>query len=679
MTKLGLIISFFILSHISWAQIENHQQKIDSLEKVYSQLTSPEEKVKNLQSQAQLYEFFDLDQYFEVYAHSAEIAQKHQYYELEANAYINMGGNYFQRGNLDSAGTLIARALTIAEREKNNKILAGASLIMGNIQVQMGQLDDAKKYYQQGYDICLENKDFVNLPSFYFGFSIIENRNKNYEKAIIYLKMAADSLKKYDDIETLGGIYNNIGKNFSQAGNMDSCIHYFKKSLNINLQLGVPQYLPASILNLAATFAENKQYDSAVHYFDWGLKTAKKYKMTNYVVLGSKELSLLNAEMGNYKAAFDNLWDSYEMKDSLNLVEIADKIQELKAKYETERLENEKELAAQKALAAENKQKAAERDSLKNKLKAARSEQDKNLLLVILAASVLVIGGIIFLLIQNKKNNRLLSDKNEQLGHAYDEIETKNTEIIDSINYAKRLQEAALPDLQLLNKHVNQHALIYLPKDIVAGDFYWLNEKEDHVYFAVADCTGHGVPGAMVSVVCMNALFRSTNEYRLSHTGQILDKTSELVEANFSSDQNDIKDGMDICLVKWDKNKHELEFSGANNPLWIIRKKEIIELKANKQPVGKYANKTGFENHSFKTEPNDLLVLFSDGYIDQFGGNMSHKKGGKKLKKARFKDLILHHYHGNTQQLKQDLLSAFDNWKGDFEQLDDVCIWLVQL
>ncbi len=675
----SLFLCFFLTLGLVGLTQQEYKDKIDSLQKAYPSIESAEEKVKNLQTQARYYEFFDLKKFFEVYNKSAVLAKEKKLYELEASAYINMGGNYFQQGNLDSAGTLVARALTIAERENNIKVLAGASLIMGNIQVQMGQLDDATKYYQQGYDICIENKDYKNLPSFFFGLSIIENRKGNYKGAIKLLRNAADSLTAMGDLESLGGIYNNIGKNYSQDGNLDSCIVYFRKSLTINLKLGSPQYLPASILNIAATFAENKQYDSAIAYFDWGMAKAREHQMMNYVMEGGKEMSYLYSILGDYEKAYNYLWKSYELKDSLNLTEIASKIQELKTQYETEKLENEKELAAQKALAAENKQKAAERDSLQSKLEKEKSEQKSNLLMVILAASLLVIGGIIFLLIQNKKNNALLSAKNDQLGLAYAEIETKNTEIIDSINYAKRLQDAALPDLKILDKHVEEHALIYLPKDIVAGDFYWLNETEEQVFFAVADCTGHGVPGAMVSVVCMNALFRSTNEFNLKTTGEILDRTSELVESNFTSDENDIKDGMDICLVKWDKQKQEIQYSGANNPLWIIRKKEIIELKATKQPVGKYANKKPFESENFQTEKGDLLVLFSDGYIDQFGGDAGEKAGGKKLKKSRFKDLILQNHRSNSSNLKRDLEEAFENWKGDFEQLDDVCVWLVQL
>ena len=680
MLKLQSLLLFILLSlALGGRAQQEYKDKIDSLKKVYPTLDSPEKKVRNLQNQARFYEFFDLKKFFEVYTKSAVLAKENKLYELEASAYINMGGNYFQQGNLDSAGTLVARALNIAEREKNIKVLAGASLIMGNIQVQLGQLEDAQKYYQQGYDICIENNDYKNLPSFYFGLSIIQNRKGDYKNAIRYLKIAADSLRKNRDLESLGGIYNNIGKNYSEDGNLDSCIHYFRKSLGINLKLGSPQYLPASILNIAATFAENEQYDSAIVYFDWGMAKAREHQMMNYVMEGGKEMSLLYSIMGDYKKAYNYLWDSYELKDSLNHTEIASKVQELKTQYETEKLENEKELAAQKAIAAQNKQKAAERDSLKSKLEKEKSEKDKNLLMVILAASLLVIGGIIYLLVQNKKNNKLLSTKNDQLGYAYAEIETKNTEIIDSINYAKRLQDAALPDLKLLDKHVEEHSLLYLPKDIVAGDFYWLNEHSNIVYFAVADCTGHGVPGAMVSVVCMNALFRSTNEFNLKSTGEILDKTSELVEANFTSDENDIKDGMDICLVKWDKLKQKIQFSGANNPLWIIRKKEIIELKATKQPIGKYANKKPFESENFQTEKGDLLVLFSDGYIDQFGGDAAEKSGGKKLKKSRFKDLILQNHRSNSRRLKTDLEEAFENWKGDFEQLDDVCVWLVQL
>jgi serine phosphatase RsbU (regulator of sigma subunit) len=215
--------------------------------------------------------------------------------------------------------------------------------------------------------------------------------------------------------------------------------------------------------------------------------------------------------------------------------------------------------------------------------------------------------------------------------------------------------------------------VIYKPKDILSGDFYWMEKVKNTVYFAAADCTGHGVPGAMVSVVCSTALNRAVKEFNLTEPGQILDKVRDLVLETFEKSERDVKDGMDISLVSIDQpsdsSLRTIKWSGANNPLWYLHDGHPREITADKQPVGKIDNPQPFTTHSINLQKGDLIYVFTDGYADQFGGLK-----GKKLKYKAFRDTILANIHLDLKSQKKNIEHAFDQWKGPLEQVDDVCV-----
>lgn len=272
-------------------------------------------------------------------------------------------------------------------------------------------------------------------------------------------------------------------------------------------------------------------------------------------------------------------------------------------------------------------------------------------------------------------------------------IEQSHREIKDSINYAKRIQSAILPPSKLVNKHLKNSFVIYRPKDVVAGDFYWLEclkdpkTSEELILVASCDCTGHGVPGAMVSVICNNALNRSVREYKLSNSGEILNKTRQIVIEEFEKSDDDVQDGMDISLAvisfNRESGKSKILWSGANNPLWILKKgeNEISEIKPDKQPIGKYDKLNSFTTHEVELEKDDLIYLFTDGFQDQFGGEKEDEqlKGGKKFKPARFKELLLSIRNETMENQKELINKAFDVWKGNLEQVDDVCVIGIRL
>ena len=251
-------------------------------------------------------------------------------------------------------------------------------------------------------------------------------------------------------------------------------------------------------------------------------------------------------------------------------------------------------------------------------------------------------------------------------------IETQHKDLTSSITYAKRIQAALFPTQSALKESFNESFILYLPKDIVAGDFYWLEKTKDTTLFAVADCTGHGVPGAMVSVICNNGLNRSVREYNITQPSKILDKTREIVIQEFAKSNEDIQDGMDIalCSIKGDK----LNYSGAHNPLIVIRNKEVIKVKADRQPIGAYEKSEDFTNHSLDIQKDDMIYIFTDGFVDQFGG--------EKGKKYRLKNLLTILTSISTKALNEQntiLTQEFNSWKGTEDQIDDVCVMGVRV
>ena len=312
--------------------------------------------------------------------------------------------------------------------------------------------------------------------------------------------------------------------------------------------------------------------------------------------------------------------------------------------------------------AFKNEQSQLELDNLKNINKLQEAEIEKqNTQKIAMAIGfflMLLLAFFIFRSYKQKKKSNLL-------------LEEKNKEITDSITYAKRIQNAILPSDTTVKEYLPNNFVLYLPKDIIAGDFYWLERKDDNILFAAADCTGHGVPGAMVSVVCNNALNRTVREYGLTNPAEILNKTREIVVQEFEKSDEDVKDGMDIslCCLDLSGSYAILQWAGANNPLWIIRKHELIEVKPNKQPIGKTDNPLSFTTHEIQLQKGDTIYVFTDGFADQFGGPK-----GKKFMYKPFKELLLSIQNKTMEEQKIVLEQHFENWRGSLEQVDDVCV-----
>jgi len=380
----------------------------------------------------------------------------------------------------------------------------------------------------------------------------------------------------------------------------------------------------------------------------------------------------------------------FNKANSSNKDNIAGQLAELAVKYESEK--QAKQIAVL--------QKDQEMNDLKIQAKDAEISERENTITLFIFGGIIVGVLLIFVVRSNvlrKQANKELAKQKDVIASQKDEVENqkhlieeKQKEILDSIHYAKRLQEAILPPLKFIDEHVPNNFVLYQPKDVVAGDFYWAETKDNKFFIAAADCTGHGVPGAMVSVVCSNALNRTVNEFGITDTGKILDKTRELVLETFAKGNAEVKDGMDISLLCIDKQNNKAFWSGANNPLWYVQSSvtssevekstdasldsarpdiQLIEIKADKQPIGKSDYAKPFTTHEIVLQEGMLFYLFTDGFADQFGGPK-----GKKFKYKQLEELLLANANKNMHEQNNALTQQFSLWKGDLEQVDDVCV-----
>lgn len=282
---------------------------------------------------------------------------------------------------------------------------------------------------------------------------------------------------------------------------------------------------------------------------------------------------------------------------------------------------------------------------------------------------IIVVIMSVFVLMYARKVLRIEEEQKAILEEQKMIIERKNLNINASINYALKIQSALLPSEGTFSSLFEDFFIFYQPKDIVSGDFYWMEQIGDDIYVAVADCTGHGVPGAMVSVICSNALNRVVKEMQMRNTGEILDHVTDVVTEHFSKGDDRMRDGMDIAFCRINMKTMVLEYSGANNPVYIVSNNEFQSLPSCRQPIGEYPNRKQFHSVKLQLKSGDQVYLFSDGYADQFGG-----PAGKKFRNQKFRELIKTASDLPMNEQCDLLERCFNEWRKDLNQVDDVCV-----
>jgi serine phosphatase RsbU (regulator of sigma subunit) len=633
-------------------------------------------------------------------------------------------------------------------------------------EIKYKQPQKAKELCLEGIKLNAGSKQLAITAMAYKVLGILEDGFGNYSESINHYLKAIQFYNKIADSMGIARTECNIGMLYRKIDQPKEAVPYFRRSLPFFERKHFVMGMNLSNQNLGIVYFDLKQTDSALHYFLCALKvldanhaedpglfgnisncygrkkeTVKQEMYLNKCIkafenksdstssyffwihnLGNfyrdngkkkkgielvrrgvsgferlgiikseqginllRNLAITEAEDGNYKEAYNAIAKAMRFNDQVNNADVITQMTEQKEKYEADK----------KELSISNLEKEKKLQNSEIKHQATQKYA--------LGAGLLLTIGMMFLLYKNiaqKKKDNLIIQKQKDL------VDQKNKEVEDSIIYAKRLQDAILPPVELISTYFPDSYVVYLPKDIIAGDFFWMEvvqldgsgmnqyqyagmhgnsqifkAEKLNILLAVADCTGHGVPGAMVSVICSTALNRSVKEFALTEPGEILGKTRELVIETFEKGGANVKDGMDISLLSIEmpfsmiiEGNTKMKWAGANNPLWYTKNGSMVEVTANKQPIGKVENQKPFTTHSFELEKGEQVYLFSDGYADQFGGNK-----GKKFKYKQLGELFVSNANLKMPEQKNSLLGKFNDWRGQLEQVDDVCVITIRM
>lgn len=592
------------------------------------------------------------------------------YLKVLGGSYNNLGYYFDNKGDIEKALLYYHKSLKIEERTNNKFGLATILNNMALLYYKQGAKEKSLEFHFRSLKLREEIGDLEGVGISLSNIGYYYDIEGDYEKGLNYYFKSLEIQKSIDDKIGIAYSYNNIGFVYKLKGETKKSLKYHLEGLRIQNQIDDKRGMSFNLYNISMLYYESNEIGKAKKYALLALNNAKELGMPDLISNASEVLTDIYEKENNPSKSLEYLKLFMVMKDSIHNENTERLIAEQQAKYLYE---------SQKVIDDAEHEKQKIKDDAEHEKQLAIEKEGKLLQRIIIIAIgiglLLVIGFLIFVfnrLTVTRKQKSIIEEQKQLVEQSHNQLEVKNKEILDSIKYAKRIQSAILPADKVVKSHLADSFILYIPKDIVAGDFYWLEKKENKILFAAADCTGHGVPGAMVSVVCNNALNRSVREHFLTNPAEILNKSREIVISEFAKSDEDVKDGMDIALCSIDDLK--LEYAGANNPLWIIRNDEIIEIKPNKQPIGMFEMAQPFTNHQFILEKGDSIYIFTDGYVDQFGGEK-----GKKFKSKALRDLLLSIQNIPMAQQKDVLNKTFNAWKGEIEQIDDVCIFGVKV
>lgn len=642
---------------------------------------------------------------------------------------------FYKDSDLPKSLSISRHALDLADSTGSPYLIASAQDNHATILKFKGDYHAAEEMYLSAKKIAEELGDTLLMTNVYGHLGTYYQAVEQNQLAIFYLlrSLNMDQERGEDGRNSVAATLNNIGNVYYSDRNHEQALFYYRSALHLNKLSHNQKFESINYLNIGNTLKDMKQADSALWYYRESIRIAKE-KNIIWVIAASKEgsgnclikLGKPDEAMAEFREGLEaaysfgnkeliyylnaGLADAYlgigELDSARQLYQIC---VDTATYYQFSFLLSQVYLVGAKIYEASGDYKSANklyldyaqlRDSLayhqnaviyrnfeerlrqeekdhaeeleqKTKHEQAEAENRRNKIVLVFTVIVLLLS--ISLGLFAFRSYRLKKKSHERLGQQKDIIEEKNREILSSISYAQRLQQAILPSDKSWSGVFPSSFIFYQPKDIVAGDFYWMEKSSDVILFAAADCTGHGVPGALVSVVCSNALNRAVNEFKLKSPGSILDKVSELVVETFEKSGSTVYDGMDISLCAFATSTRTLTWSGANLPLWIVSPSDsgpvLTEIKADKQPIGKFDLRKPFTTHSIQLNCGDTVFLFTDGYADQFGG-----PSGKKFKYKPMQEILLKNSQIATPEQRSALVAAFNTWRGNLEQVDDVCV-----
>jgi serine phosphatase RsbU (regulator of sigma subunit) len=577
-------------------------------------------------------------------------ANKAHYNKGIAYAKLNIAAANFLESKNEIALEYLSEALDWFTLNVSEPGYSKALNLKGNLYESFGDYEKALQFCLQAHKLATDINDRESLAEACSQLGMIYTRLCNFKSALEYYHEGLQIREEMNDENAVASSLNRIGMIMRLTKKYDESLEYYFKSLNIRIKNNQTTSIPWTQLGLASTYEEMQHPEEALAYYEKGSKGGDK-RCTLQCMMGLGRILSLQGKKVN---AEGTLKGSLKMARELNALSlVAEAYSSLANHYEStgqvkKALENYK--LFQKIRDSVNSQEAQSRfRSIEISHAIEKSEHEKEIY-------------------------RL---RHVELKDAYDIIEEKNKDITASINYASRIQQAMLPKLNEIRGLSSNCFILYLPKDIVSGDFYWFTKVGSKLVIAAADCTGHGVPGALMSMLGISFLEEIIIRRKILNTGEILNELrNEIQRALHQKGKSDgSKDGMDISLCIIDQKEKMLQYSGAYNNLYLIRNNELMEYRADRMPIGFFDHSDlKFTAHDLPLIAGDIIYMYSDGYADQFGG-----PNCKKFKYSALKDMLLKIHKLPLPKQKQILEKEFYDWKGNNQQIDDVLILGVRL
>jgi serine phosphatase RsbU (regulator of sigma subunit) len=530
-------------------------------------------------------------------------------------------------------------------------------LKMSNPDSTIDLLSPFEKKVKKGKYQAELSADFYHLMGdAYYYKNKLRKSLKYYNKE---LQIREKTLSKKDLIR----IYYNLGTILYKQKNYLKASNYFEKALHLTNEVKDNQILMQVYNALAKTYKHLAMYKKSLLYTEKYYKIRDKY----YNISGNEqlpngdELSLLKEKLK--KAIIEKKQKEEALKETSH--QLTKTVQE-KQQLEEENTLKKEQIKRLKLLHNLQEKELQLKEAEAKRKEAEIREQKRKIMYITIIIIVFIAFSmfVTFLLFRLKKTNSIIK-RNAVL------IKEQHKKIRDSISYAKRIQEAVLPKNDVFSKIFKEFFVLYKPKDIVSGDFYWITQKGDYTYLLVADCTGHGVPGAFMSMLGIAFL---TNIIVGSKTiltpAQILEELRKQIKKTLKGRD----DGMDMALVRINRAKNELLFAGANNPVYIVENGKLTPLKPTHAPIGNYIKDLPFKDKEHTINSDTKIYMFSDGYIDQFGG-----ENGEKFMKKRFKKLILDISEKKMDLQHEILETELNNWMKGYKQIDDITVVGIKL
>jgi serine phosphatase RsbU (regulator of sigma subunit)/Flp pilus assembly protein TadD len=576
-----------------------------------------------------------------------------------ASAYNNQGYYYDKVGKVDEAINSYLKALEIREATKDSVAIAESYVNLAYMFQHQNDIDLSIQYYNKSKTIFEHFNDTAGILNVYINLGYVYYEQKKYELAQLSFEKGLYFSQKTNNITALGYAYNNLAAIYYKQGNYKKTEETYLKSLELREKIGGKNGVSRSQTNLGRFYLNTNKVESALKHALIGYQLTLELEYPELISDATLLMSDIYYEKKEFKKSHDYLLVHIEMKDSVlnDRTQKGAVKQQIEYEFEKEKIEN---------------------DAAHEKQLAISLEQEKQQQLIIYA----VVGSLILVILFSiiifnrlritRKQKLIIEDQKVVVEQAHLELEEKNTEILDSIHYAERIQRSFLATDELLNNNLKDYFVFFQPKDVVSGDFYWAGKLVNNNFAMVnADSTGHGVPGAIMSILNISSIEKAIDE-KFIKPSEIFNHTRDTIIERLSKDGSEEggKDGMDASIIIFDFESSKFSYAAAQNPIWIIRAGELIEIKGEKMPIGKHQNDSvPFVGGEFETQKDDVIYTVTDGFQDQFGGEK-----GKKFMVKPFKNFLISIAHLPMQEQLEKLSETFITWRGDEEQVDDVCV-----